>query len=141
MNTINEDFWSSPPWGTGEKKYRMGLKPIAIDSWLNRSPDKKLINHKKNLFSKSYEKVVATTADSKDAQKQLGEIFGIKKTSYPDLIAELSLCIQDDLCLLESSGEQRLLAASVCSPSYWDVRTKIGKPLKDRKSTRLNSSH
>jgi len=28
MNTINEDFWSSPPWGTGEKKYRMGLKPI-----------------------------------------------------------------------------------------------------------------
>ena len=130
MNTINEDFWSSPPWGTGEKKYRMGLKPIAIDSWLNRSPDKKLINHKKNLLSKSYEKVVATTADSKDAQKHLGEIFGIKKTSYPDLIAELSLCIQDDLCLLESSGEQRLLAASVCSPSYWDVRTKIGKPLK-----------
>ena len=48
------------------------------------------------------EKVVATTADSKDAQKQLGQIFGIKKTSYPDLIAELSLCIQDDLCLLES---------------------------------------
>ena len=46
------------------------------------------------------------------------------------MIAELSLCIQDDLCLLESSGEQRLLAASVCSPSYWDVRTKIGKPLK-----------
>ena len=130
MNTINEDFWSSPPWGTGEKKYRMGLKPIAIDSWLNRAPGKKLINHKKNLFSKSYEKVVATTADSKDAQKQLGEIFGIKKTSYPDLIADLSLCIQDDLCLLESSGEQRLLAASVCSPSYWDVRTKIGKSLK-----------
>ena len=98
MNTINEDFWSSPPWGTGEKKYRMGLKPIAIDSWLNRAPGKKLINHKKNLFSKSYEKVVATTADSKDAQKHLGEIFGIKKTSYPDLIADLSLCIQDDLC-------------------------------------------
>ena len=46
------------------------------------------------------------------------------------MIAELSLCIQDDLCLLESSGEQRLLAASICSPSYWDVRTKIGKPLK-----------
>ena len=130
MNTINEDFWSSPPWGTGGKKYRMGLKPIEIDSWLDRTPNKKLIEHKKNLFSKSYEKVVATTACSKDAQKHLGEIFGIQKTSYPDLIAELSLCIQDDLCLLESSGEQRLLAASICSPSYWDVRTKIGKPLK-----------
>ena len=80
MNTINEDFWSSPPWGTGEKKYRMGLKPIEIDSWLDRTPNKKLIEHKKNLFSKSYEKVVATTACSKDAQKHLGEIFGIQKT-------------------------------------------------------------
>ena len=59
-----------------------------------------------------------------------GEIFGIKHTKYPDLIAELSLNIQDDLCLMESQGEQKLLAASICSPSYWDVRTKIGKPLK-----------
>ena len=41
------------------------------------------------------------------------------------------LNIQDDLCLIESHGEQRLLAASICSPSYWDVRTKIGKPLKE----------
>ena len=131
MNTINENFWSSPPWGTGEKKYRMGLKPIAIDSWLNRAPGKKLINHKKNLFSKSYEKVVATTADSKDAQKHLGEIFGIKKTSYPDLIADLSLCIQDDLCLLESSGDQRLLAASICSPSYWGCKNQDRKTIKD----------
>ena len=97
MNTINEDFWSSPPWGTGEKKYRMGLKPIAIDSWLNRVPNKKLIEHKKNLFSKSYEKVVATTAGSEDAQKHLGEIFGIQKTSYPDLIA----------CLLYTSPSPR----------------------------------
>ena len=31
---------------------------------------------------------------------------------------------------MESQGEQKLLAASICSPSYWDVRTKIGKPLK-----------
>ena len=130
MNAINIDFWSSPPWGNGEKKYRMGLKPIEINLWLNRAPNKELIEHKKNLFCKSYEKVIAATADSTDAQKHLGEIFGIKKTTYPDLIAELSLSIQDDLCLLESSGEQRLLAASICSPSYWDIRTKIGKSLK-----------
>jgi hypothetical protein len=55
MNTINEDFWSSPPWGSGEKKYRMGLRPIAIDAWLIVSPDQKLVNHKKNLLSKSFE--------------------------------------------------------------------------------------
>ena len=43
----------------------------------------------------------------------------------------MSLNIQDDLCLIESKGEQRLIAACICSPSYWDVRTKIGKPLNE----------
>ena len=57
--------------------------------------------------------------------KFVAKIFGIKHTKYPDLIAELSLNIQDDLCLMESQGQQKLLAASICSPSYWDVRTKM----------------
>ena len=47
------------------------------------------------------------------------------------MIAELSLNIQDDLCLMESQNEQRLIAASICSPSYWDVKTKIGRPLRE----------
>ena len=64
-------------------------------------------------------------------QKHLADIFEIKDTKYPDLIAELCLNIQDDLCVMESSDEQRLIAASICSPSYWDVRTKIGRPLEE----------
>ena len=43
----------------------------------------------------------------------------------------MSLNIQDDLCLIRSNGDQELLAASVCSPSYWNVQNKIGKPLKE----------
>ena len=43
----------------------------------------------------------------------------------------MSLLIQDDLCLIRAKGDQELLAASICSPSYWNVRSKIGKPLRE----------
>ena len=41
----------------------------------------------------------------------------------------MSLMIQDDLCIVRSDGDQELIAACVCSPSYWDVQSKIGKSL------------
>ena len=131
MSLIDIDFWEDPPWGDGKQKYRLGLKPIERDKWLNRKPNETLYSHKKNLLDTSYNKVIATTKYSLNAQKHLADIFEIKDTKYPDLIAELCLNIQDDLCVMESSDEQRLIAASICSPSYWDVRTKIGRPLKE----------
>ena len=131
MGAINNYFWQNPPWGNGDRKYRLGLKPIEIDKWLDRAIGKDLLKHKLGLFKSKYNQVVAATTDSTEAQKCLAKIFEIQGTNYPDLIAEMSLNIQDDLCLIESHGEQRLLAASICSPSYWDVRTKIGKPLKE----------
>ena len=130
MCSINNNFWADPPWGDGNRKYRLGLSPIENERWLNRKPDKELINYKKNLLDKNYSDVIAVTDDSLDAQIYLGEVFGVSDSKYPDLIAELSLNIQDDLCLLESKNDQRLIAASICSPSYWDVKKKIGKPLK-----------
>ena len=47
------------------------------------------------------------------------------------MIANISLSVPDDLCVIESHGNQRLIAASVCSPSYWDLTKKIGKSLRD----------
>jgi len=131
MRTSSKSFWNDPPWGSGDRKYRLGLKPVNADQWLDRKISNDLFKHKKNLFESNYNKVVATTEDSKEAQKFLGMFFGIDDSDYPDLIAEMSLNIQDDLCLIESKGEQRLIAACICSPSYWDVRTKIGKPLNE----------
>ena len=131
MGSIENNFWKNTPWGNGDRKYRLGLRPINKDQWLDRKISKELLEHKKNLFKKNYNEVVASTDNSIEAQKHLSKFFEINDTNYPDLIAEMSLNIQDDLCLIESKGEQRLLAASICSPSYWDVRTKIGKPLKE----------
>ena len=131
MGSIENNFWKNTPWGNGDRKYRLGLRPINKDQWLDRKISKELLEHKKNLFKKNYNEVVASTDNSIKAQKHLSKFFEVNNTNYPDLIAEMSLNIQDDLCLIESKGEQRLLAASICSPSYWDVRTKIGKPLKE----------
>ena len=127
----NNYFWENAPWGNGEKKYRLGLQPIEFDQWLNRKIDKELLEYKRDLLESNYNQVIAVTEDSLDAQQKLGDIFDIKSTRYPDLIAEFGVNIQDDLCLMQSKGEQKLLAASICSPSYWDVKTKIGKSLKD----------
>lgn len=130
MNKENDlSFWHNPPWGDGKQKYRLGLRPISQKDWLNREIDQDLFNHKKKLLSHNYNDVVAVTRDSLDAQNVLNKHFMVNKRNYPDLIADISLLIQDDLCLIRSNGKQELLAASVCSPSYWDVQSKIGKPL------------
>jgi len=80
-NEINNKFWTDPPWGDGHKKYRLGLKPIDLNKWLDRKPDQNLFNHKKELLKSNYSDVVATTNDSEDAQKKLGDILKISKTN------------------------------------------------------------
>ena len=85
--------------------------------------------HKKNLLEASYNKVVATTDGSEEAQDILNNFIKANTRNYPDLIADMSLMIQDDLCIVRSYGDQELIAASICSPSYWNVQSKIGKSL------------
>jgi hypothetical protein len=131
MLSVDPVFWENPPWGSGTQKYRLGLKPISKDEWLDRKIGPDLYSHKKKLLDSKYNDVVAVTNDSIEAQEILSKEFGLKELIYKDLIADMSLLIQDDLCLIRASGDQELLAASVCSPSYWNIKSKIGKPLKE----------
>ena len=131
MLEVDSFFWENPPWGDGKKKYRLGLKPISKDEWIDRKIGPNLYEHKRKLLDCKYNNVIAVTSDSFEAQEILGQKFNLKKLVYPDAIADMSLLIQDDLCLIRANGNQELLAASVCSPSYWNLKSKIGKPLKD----------
>ena len=131
MLDVDYSFWENPPWGNGKQKYRLGLKPIAKDEWLNREIGPNLYKHKKELLDNKYNDVVAVTNDSIDAQEALSREFGLTQTIYKDPIADMSLNIEDDLCLIRAKGDQKLLAASICSPSYWNVKSKIGKSLRD----------
>ena len=117
--------------GDGKQKYRLGLKPISEDKWLNRKIGPNLYSYKKKLLDNNYNNVVAVTMIRFMPKKALSEKFSLKESIYNDLIADLSLLIQDDLCLIRANANQELLAASICSPSYWNVKSKIGKPLRE----------
>ena len=130
-NEINNKFWLDPPWGDGHKKYRLGLAPIDKEDWFETDISSDLKEHKRRLLETRYEDVVATTDDSAEAQSILSEKISTSENEFPDQIANISLSVPDDLCVIESHGDQRLIAASVCSPSYWDLTKKIGKSLRD----------
>lgn len=128
---FDQTFWTSPPWAGGSKKYRLGLKPIPKNEWFSLPLDEKLLQHKTELLNNDYHSVVQTIDESQAAQQILLDHIKPKKNTYPDLIANMSLEVADDLCVIEASGKQRLIAASICSPSYWNLKTKIGKSLRD----------
>ena len=75
--------------------------------------------------------MIATTQDSAVAQDLLAKKLKVKDRNYLDLIADISLSVPDDLCIIECIGKQRLVAASICSPSYWNIKSKIGKSLRE----------
>ena len=124
MHDINAEFWENPPWGDGKEKYRLGLSPISKEEWLNRKISPKLLKHKKHLLDTNYSSVIAVTDDSLEAQEILSKEFNVNKRSYPDLIADMSLNIQDDLCLIRSNNDQELLAVG-----------KMAQPLPTSKTT------
>ena len=130
-NEINNKFWLDPPWGDGHKKYRLGLAPIDKEDWFESDISPDLKEHKRILLATRYEDVVATIDESVEAQNILSEKIIAAENEFPDQIANISLSVPDDLCIIESSGDQRLIAASVCSPSYWNLTKKIGKSLRD----------
>ena len=129
--TVCQTFWTSPPWAVGSKKYRLGLKPIPKSEWFSLPVDEKLLQHKTELLNNDYNSVIQTIDESQAAQQLLLDYIKPKKNTYPDLIANMSLEVADDLCVIEANGKQRLLAASICSPSYWNLKTKIGKSLRE----------
>jgi hypothetical protein len=139
MQSIVGNFpWQRPPWQGGTTKYRLGMRPISLEHWFQGQPSPDLRVHKYNLLKRAYGQVVQALPEARDAQARLAEQMQAHEwykahsrdaTDYPDLIAALSLQVSDDLCVIQTGGEQRLIAASVCSPSYWNIKEKIGLSL------------
>ena len=135
MLCVSDFPWHAPPWQGGTAKYRLGLRPVPLKEWFQGAPSLQLRVHKYGLLRRRYAQVVQSIPDSEVPQQRLAEKMqqlGWYKPeqrpqpNFADLIANLSLQVTDDLCLMETDGAQRLIAASVCSPSYWNVQQKIG---------------
>lgn len=124
-------FWRNPPWAGAKPKYRLGLAPIPLQQWFTQPISGPVLQHKQHMLNTQYRDVVAVVEDhhGATAQQQLSEHLPAP-VLHPDPIANMALIVDDDLCIMETGGEQRLVGGCVCSPSYWSVGTKIGKPLR-----------
>ena len=83
---------------------------------------------KRSVLERHYEDAVATCGAEVDA---LPGLFPAAARRFPDDIANCAMEVADDLCVIDVVDHQRLIAACVCSPSYWRPQDKIGLPLWD----------
>jgi hypothetical protein len=116
----------------------MGLRPLEESKWIevDAHRDEELAL-KTALLADQRDVVVATRPEGDEASAELlEEIVGNLRTYHPSLPREVdpdehpivaaSRLVQEDLCVLVRSDQWRLVAASVCFPSRWNLADKIG---------------
>ena len=129
----------------------LGLTPCSKPNWLAIDADfAHFHDHKLQQFESHPDEVFAALPQSDAAQEEFSQVLledlltkhadryfregnllhqhsGIEwYLDAPDLAAS-SLWIPEDICLLQQLGDEHILtAASVCSPSNWQLRHKIG---------------
>ena len=132
----------------------LGLTPCSKPTWLAIDEDFAHFHaHKLQQFETHPDKVFAALPQSVAAQEEFSQVLledlltnhadlyyregnllhqqsGIEwHLDTPDLAAS-SLWIPEDICLLQQLGDEHILtAASICSPSNWQLKHKIGRNL------------
>ena len=146
------------PFNGDRGRLRLGLRPIEISDWIHYEDDFPLrIREKKRLYATKRKRVLDALIESLGAQQELLNIliaylkhnhankFKFKNkqiislaenetytvSKYDQCPLELvSYLVADDFCLLEKDQKDyRLVAASVCAPTWWELSEKIGMPL------------
>ncbi len=78
-----------------------------------------------------HEDLVTTVAETVRMQL-IGRGFADHGNREQDALVRTALMVPDDLCVLAPSPQgYRLVAASLCSPSYWRLADKIGRSIAD----------
>ncbi len=132
-------FFANPPWRGGVPRYRVGLLSISPDQWLPDAIEADEIVRKRQLYETRFADVIAVQEGIDGHVDQLVQTLGAylvgqgrPTPDYAELapMARCALWVPDDLCLMVSErGRYRLAAASLCSPSYWRLREKLGQDL------------
>lgn len=133
----------------------MATAPLNMRQWIE--PDQYFEHYYKNKIAQqntASQRVYCVLEESKTAQEELRDRLLTHLTQeFPNLYQldanntlhhhgqsqieasqasfwHTSLWVQEDLCILqEVDNEYCLTAASLCSPSEWDLREKIGQPI------------
>lgn len=148
------------PFNGSKNRLRLGLASIPASDWIQYDDDfSNRIFEKKELICNQRKRIIQHTEGSEDAQNELlqnilsyisefkNDLFTVNQTSVISHVENneyqfkkykynplelISYLTPDDFCLLEKfNDDYRLTAASVCSPTYWELSEKMGCPLKD----------
>jgi dimethylamine monooxygenase subunit A len=145
------------PYDGSAKPFTIGLKPLDLSTWLE--PDEFLVDYlteKIRLYEAERSNVIVAEAGTEAAQAEVlatilahtenvtphlyrragyeiwiadSVVVPLDNTSLPQ-IATAGLLVQEDLVLMRQSTEGwRLVAASLCFPSAWNLLEKFGKPM------------
>ncbi|PCJ23308.1 MAG: hypothetical protein COA96_12115 [SAR86 cluster bacterium] len=143
------------PENTQSSVLRLGLHSLAMEDWIHTEDDLDIFHqHKVSLRKVHDRKCFQALEESQAAQEEfydflLQHLVSGKNTNYKlegntlsntkfNLSWNLqnknlwlaSLWLADDICLMENSPNGYLLtAASVCSPTNWDLEEKIGSSM------------
>jgi len=146
------------PFNGERGRLRLGLNAIDDSEWIHYESDfADRIIQKQTLIEELGREVLDALPSSLAAQKELlyllleyirlhhTDKFSVtnsgvisKRNNKNYIIADyennplelVSYLSADDYCLLEEDGEDyKLVAASVCAPTWWKLSEKIGKPL------------
>lgn len=134
---------------------RLGFEHCTPDSWISPASDLGSFHtHKRELAGSRCDECFAETVGSAGAQRELHEFLlqhlisntalgyklvgrrlvhkeeGLEWELDGKHLWQASLWVPEDICLLQKSAhDYRMTAASVCSPSNWILREKIGQTL------------
>lgn len=147
------------PYDGTSKPFTIGLKPLALDDWIEPGADlEEQLNEKVRLYAEIPEKVFVEESDSRTVQaevlallvehlpRRFPEIYrrdggamligtGGRRVPLGADVAPLrtaSLLVAEDLIVMRKGDDGwRLAAGSLCFPSSWSLVEKFGKPLQD----------
>lgn len=126
------------PYDGSSKPFTIGLKALDIREWLDVDEHFELyIAEKSRLYSEETANVIVAEPGTDAAQSEvlslieshIGKQYGKGIDGYGPL-ARAGLLCQEDLVLMRYSPRGwRLVAASLCFPSAWNLQEKFGKPM------------
>ena len=151
-----EDFYQ--PFTKNHWRLSMGLQPLEVKDWIQLGTDYlEQMAAKRQLLQQNYDEVFASLPDSQPAQQEVlsllvehllqhfPEQFQWEGNTITNHFTRESWCpsdfaknpldlagrlVQEDLCLmLSGTSGYELAAASLCFPSRWRLREKLGQPL------------
>lgn len=123
------------PFLDGPPSIAPGLKPIAPEAWL--WPDTEaavwLAPKRELMRTRRSDVFAAHNADAEmtEAATTVLAATGPAVGDWSTPLEAASAMVSDDLCIMvrDAEGLWRLKVASLCTPTYWSLAEKFGKPL------------